>query len=51
VNIYGYGPSAAQFCGMYENRLIGTRMARVMGLDLQAVTDTLRDFNTTSPNY
>lgn len=42
VNLYAYGPGANAFIGHHDNTAIAQKLARLMNVDLEALTGTLR---------
>jgi len=42
VNLYAFGPGAERLMGSFENDEIGRLLAELMGFDLPALTETLR---------
>ncbi len=42
VNLYAFGPGAERLVGSFENDEIGRLLAELMGFDLPALTETLR---------
>jgi len=44
VNVYSYGYQAEQFRGNMDNTELGKRIAEIFNLDLQEMTNKLKDF-------
>ncbi len=42
VNVYAYGPGRRRFVGNHDNTYIGRTLADLMGLDLQVLTEAMR---------
>lgn len=43
VNLYAYGPGREHFIGHHDNTKVGTKIADLLGFDLDALTQELRD--------
>jgi len=43
VNLYAFGPGRDHFIGHHDNTVVGQRIAEIMGFDLQAMTEAMRE--------
>jgi len=49
INLYAYGTQAEELRGHWQNTDVGTMVANLLNLDVQAITNKLSDFNPNPP--